>query len=243
MAIYNTLNWQDEKGLTSYPLETAFEISNFLVDANFIQFDKFIPTLNYVIVDSEDISFSITFDYGEHNHAKFYKSIFAQGEAYRSLKFYQPGSERYLGSLTFGEGANELWSYYVSRKILSHSKFLPSLVRSIRTADAVYTFDNMYGDVALTRSSSDSNIFYNTYVSEDETFKAITFNAVGGHEPKYEDSGALRQINLVGPVDNNINMASNDVIKIKPSADKTALTIGLVSGSPLKDFSVPTLIF
>ena len=243
MSNYNPLNWQNENALTNYPLDNSLELSNFIVDANFVQFDKFLPTLNYIIVDTDNISFSITFDYGEHTSGKFYKSAFDGGEAYRYLKFYQPTTDRYLGTLTFAEGAEDLWTYYVSRKIVFSSKFLPSVVRSVKSEDAVYLFDGMYGDVILSRTLADTSIFYNAYVSEDFNFKAITFNAVDGHSPKYEDSGALRKINLVGPVNNNINIASNDVIKITPAQDKTYLTVGLVSGSPVKDFSVPTLIF
>lgn len=242
MSYYNPLSWQNENALSNYPLEESFEVSEFIVDASFVQFNGFIPILNYVVVDVDSISFSITFDYGTHTTAKFYKSSYLNGDSARYIKIYQPVTDRYLGTLTLGIGAGALWDFHVSRKILSGKSFLPQTVRSIRSTDAVYLLDGMYGDIELTRTIADSSIFYNIYEPQALDFKVITFNAVDGHAPKYLDPGVLRKINLVGPSDNNINLASNDVIKITPSEDLSYLSIGLVSGSPVKSFSVPTLI-
>ena len=107
----------------------------------------------------------------------------------------------------------------------------------------MYTLDNLYGEIEFSKFPGVSSVFYNTYIPLDEEFEAVVFNAVYGNSPTVSDPGVLRKINLVGPVNNNINLASNDVIKINtPEEDFSYLTIGLVSGKPDKSFSIPTLI-
>jgi hypothetical protein len=142
--------------------------------------------------------------------------------------------------ITFGAGAETLWSTYVGRKITQTRKFLPSTVRSIPFNDAVYLFDGMFGDLSLSRVLEDKAIFYNTYKDTVNNKCSIVFNAVYGHAPLVADPGVLRKINLVGPVNNNINLAANDVIKIT-QVDNAYLSMDLVSGASDKTFSLPTL--
>jgi hypothetical protein len=243
MPNYNPLNWQNENSLSNYPFAQALDVNSFIVDANFIQFNQTIPFLDYIIVNENNIVLSIRFDYGIKSDITFLKSEYIKGEAYRYLKIYHFKNDRYLGTITFGAGAADLWEAYVGRKLTVQQYFLAQTVRSIPLNDAVYTLDYLYGDIELNKNYGISSIFYNTYVPADEEFEAITFNAVYGNSPILNDPGVLRKINLVGPVDNNINLASNDVIKINtPDEDFSYLTIGLVSGKPDKSFSIPTLI-
>jgi hypothetical protein len=235
MAIYNTLNWQNENALSSYPFALDQEIQDFIVDAKFVQFDNFIPTLNHILVENDKIIFSITFDYGSNDNIIFLKSVYDTGDAGRYVRMYNNSGDRHMGSLTIGPGAGVLWSSYVGRKIIYDIKFLQDTVRSIPLKDAVYLFDGSYGDVLLSRTDVDETIFYNTSID----LNSITFNAVGGHAIKPGVPEGLRQINLVKPVNNNINLVSNDVIKIT-SPTGSYLTVDLVAGGT-SAFTLPTL--
>ena len=109
MAIYNPLNWQNENALSSYPLTEAGDFQDFIVDAKFVQFDNFVPVLNYIQVNNTNIVFTITFDSGQLMTPPFLKSVYGLGPAYRSLQIYTPTGDRYLGSITIGPGAALVW--------------------------------------------------------------------------------------------------------------------------------------
>jgi hypothetical protein len=139
--------------------------------------------------------------------------------------------------LTLGSGAGELWNSYVGRKLEVNSYFLPSTVYSIPSQDAVYSLDGNYGDLTLSRTTDDYTIFYNTSTEDN----ALVFNAVSGHTiANGEAQSGIKKINHVSPLNNNINLAPNDVVKVKP-VNASSLTIELVSGSPSAAFTIPTL--
>jgi len=242
MPTYNVLSWQNENALTNYPLDVPLEVQDFIVDAKFIQFDGFIPVLNYIFVEADRIRLAITFDYGQNTAIDFLKEEYLLGESHRNLRIYTPGGDRYLGVLVFGLGAYELWRGYTGRKLTYDAPFLPDTVRSIPFKDAVYLFDGNYGDVTISKSAGDTAVFFNTNTNAE--FNAITFNAVGGHSVDSISSSntALRKINLVKPVKNNITLAPNDVIKVT-SVNTAALSIDLVAGASSSSFALPTLSF
>lgn len=238
MALYNPLNWQNENALSSYPLSMDIEIQNFIVDAKFTQFDNFVPILNNFYVENDRIEMTITFDYGINTSVVFYKSWYTQGIAYRNIRIYEPVSKRHLGVLVFGEGADTLWSNFTGRRITFNIPFATETVRSIPINDAVYTLDSAFGDITLGKTEGDKSVFYNT----SQSLNSITLNAVAGNsiDPLQLKEG-LRKINLVGPLDNNINLAPNDVVKITP-VNNASLSVSLVSGSTNAAFAIPTLI-
>lgn len=236
MAIYHTLNWQNENALSSYPFDEDIFSTDFIVDAKFIQFDGFIPILNSVIVDADKIILSVTFDYGTNEIITYLKSDFLNSVLKKHLRIYTPDNSRYLGVLVFGEGLAVLWNTAVGRKYVVNRSFSVAAIINIPKNAGVYTLDGLYGAVNLSRTAEDKTIFYNT----SNTNNTITFNAVANHEV-VDTSSVLKKINLVSPVDNNINLASNDVIKIY-SEDNVNLKISLASGEASKSFIIPTLI-
>lgn len=243
MSQYNPLSWQNENALSGCPFSIEPEIQNFIVDAKFVQFDGFVPTLDYIIVQPDKIYFAITFDCGQVVTSNFLKETYDLGEEYRSLRLYTSNNDRYLGVLVFGLGAADLWQNYIGRKLTFSQSFSPTTVRSVPFKDAVYLFDGNYGELQLSRTSLDSSVFYNTSAA----LNSITFNAVAGHSVTQGTSvqilekKGLRKINLVPPVNNNINLMSNDVIKIK-TFNASSLTIELVTGSATQAFVIPSLI-
>jgi hypothetical protein len=238
MAIYYPLSWQNENALSGYPFDSSIFSNDFIVDAKFIQFDGFIPTLNYVIVDADKILLSLTLDYGELSNLSYKKSDYISGQATRQLRIYTPDGNRYLGVLVFGSGLEQLWLSSVGRKYTINSKFSSSTIISIPKKAGVYSLDNLKGSVQLSKTAEDRTIFYNA--SKSPSLNSLTFNAVYNHEISGEYR-VLRKINLVSPVDNNINLSSNDIVKIY-SPDNDSLKIELASGAASKAFIIPTLI-
>lgn len=237
MSIFNTLSWQNENSLSSYPFEKDLDPQNYIVDAKFVQFDNFIPTLNYTTVDSDRITMSITFDLETIANIEYLRPAYQLNDASKVVRIFSQRNNRFLGSIVFGTGLQELWNLYIGRKLNHNIKFMPSVVRSIPLNDAVYTLDGSYGNVELTRTTGDTTIFYNTVNTLDE--RKLVFNAVGGHSVSGSKQG-LRKINLVTPKDNNITLMSNDVVKVT-ALNNAFLTIGLVSGEASSSFNIPTL--
>jgi hypothetical protein len=247
MAIYTTLSWQNENSLTSFPLAEPFDLENFLVDASFIQFDGFTPRLKKIKVFPEQLDVTILFDVGEVT-STYHKS----SEAY-CLRFYE-NSARFLGSITFGAGLQIMWASYLGQQLERDLPFYRHLVKSIPLKDAVYTLDSLYGEIefdSLMDSSTiialpntlnstlatGKTIFYNT----DKAKENLTFNAVKNHAiyNNADKLKPLKKINLVKPIDNNVYLSSNDVIKFN-SFNNKRLNITLVGES--SDISmVPTL--
>lgn len=239
MATYNPLNWQNESELGDYPFVSGVEPKGLIVDAAFIQFDNFLPTLVSITIDTERIIVTLTCDQ-ETVEASMYKEVFMLGLGYRNVRVYSKDSSRYLGTLAFGEETSNIWTTYLGRVFSYSTPFLQSVVKSIPLNDAVYKLDDSYGDVLLSRTVDDSSIFFNA--SSNTDYNSVTFNAVQGHAVPSTSSRvtALKQINLVRPIKNNINLLSNDVIKFSP-LNGASLSIDLVSGSVSSSFSIPSL--
>jgi len=238
MSVYNVLNWQNENTLTHYPFSEELAHAGVIVDANFIQFDSFIPVLNYITVDSDRLTFAITLDFGQLTNAQILKSVYLADDATKVVNLYNADSTRFVGSLSIGIGALELWKNYTGQKLTYNKAFDPSVVKSIPSKDAVYTLDGLYGDVVLSRTTADSTVFYNCVNNAQERY--MVFNAVAGHQIDPIQRNGLRKINLVRPLNNNINLAANDVLKFN-SINNAALSVALVSGTPTASFTLPTL--
>jgi hypothetical protein len=231
MSEYIALSWQNENGLTNYPLTLPFEINDLIVDASFIQFDNYVPTFSSVLIGENYMTFNLIFDLGEVS-ATYNQSDYSAG--IKNLRFYDNGGDRYLGCLTIGVGATKAWDSYVGENLIAGATlggpipFVASTVKSIPLNDAVYTLDGSYGEIYLganqdvadsfadiggiiyQTSAGGNTIFYNSVSSPP----SITFNAVGNSVPPASNNiYPLKQINLTKPKNNNITIGGNDVIK------------------------------
>jgi hypothetical protein len=250
MSDYKILSWQNETGLTNYPLTLPFDIQNLIVDASFIQFDNYVPELKLIVVNSQSIDITITFDIGDVSES-ITTTDYQNGR--RHIRFIDSG--RYLGCLTIGEGASGAWVTSLGRRIAKSIPFSQNTVRSIPSRDAVYSLDNKYGDVLFGALSDIEDTFteiggiiYKTQAGGNTMFynrsvelNSITFNAVGNHRipDNAVELRALKKINMVPPRDNNIYIESNDVIKFNAINDQN-LQITLVGESSGASI-VPTL--
>jgi hypothetical protein len=241
MDINDVLNYQNENELAGYPLLQGLEVVGVISDTCFVQFDNFVPVLQTVLVDATKITLSILFDSGAIDNIVFLKTNYTENTGF--VRIYQTDpynpantNYRFLGTITFGSGLSLLWSTYVGRKLTFNVPFAPETVRSIPSKAAVYTFAGCYGAINLGRTQDDNTVFYNTSLASN----SITFNAVTGHITDSTASPGLKMINLVKPVNNNINLISNDVVKLN-SFNAASLTIDLVAGSPSGAFKLPNL--
>jgi hypothetical protein len=262
MAEFNVLPWQNENSLTSYPLVYPLDYDGFIVGASFIQFDYFIPVLGTIFVGSGSVEVTITFDCGEvtqsYSETEYHAGV-------REIRFMD-GEDRYLGCLTVGEQANFLWDNFRGQKLVKNIPFLPSVVWSIPSKDAVYALDSIYGDVVFSIDLSETTSFTNPqsfnyqnnfipgisfentaggetiFYNFNSVNNALIFNAVANHAIPVGDFSvhALKRINLVPPVDNNLYLASNDLIKFS-SINNQKLQISLAGKSVSGASIVPTL--
>lgn len=196
MSQIGKLSWLNENALTPYPLVKSIGYDDVLLDANFIQFDNFTPVLQSITVTETGIVFTIQFDLIVKDitiPSNFFTGV---GVSY---KIYE--DSRYLGCLVFGRGIFNLLETKTQLLNLNAS-FLSHLVRGIPSGAGVYSIQNKYGEVTL---SKDINIWY--VVSGGD----VTINAVA--VKPYTDTPYLKTLNGVPPRDNNVIIKDNAVIK------------------------------
>jgi len=218
------LTWRNETGLMNYPLASAFGVINFILDANFIQFDNTIPVLKTVQVTSEHIYVTVTTDAGDIV-ITLDSSTFVDGKVERLVSV----EGRYLGKIIFGLGAQTLWSDFVNQTIELNISFLPIVVQSIASTGGLYSLHGAYGNVRLI---SDGNLIF-TNVSG-----TVKFDAIG--VPTSVTSNPLKTINGVSPTANAIFLQDSDTIKLDMSL--AGLTINLVTDNLSVNTSIiPTI--
>lgn len=217
------LSWTNETGLTPYPLSRTFGYDSFLIDANFIQFDDFVPTLQSVKVIDDEVVITILFDSGSIA-ITLAKTFFSTSGVVH--KVYDNG--RYLGKLVFGADAARLVETEIANLDTKtiNIPFLNHLVRSIPSKAGVFSIDDVYGDMEF---DSDAYVWY------DLDGNDVTFNAVSGFD--YQDDLYLKTLNLVSPVANSVYIKDSQVIKVR-SVGNSTIEISLV-GTDLDSLTRP----
>lgn len=214
------LPWKSETAITPYPLESSFGYDGLIVDAHFIQFDNFIPTLNYFKVVDRFLFVSITFDTGPLELEYSYGQLTENYNAEFSI------GGRYLGFITFGKTITRLTQILGDNTQLKiNKKFLPHLVKSIPSKCGVFSLNDKYGDLIV---DSDRNIWFD--VDDNE----VTFNAV--YYPLVETENYLKTLNTISPVDNNVFIKNTNLIKL--SAEPASVIISLIGTGLTKENSV-----
>ena len=206
------LDWLNECGLDSYPLVESIGVDNFILDANFIQFDSFKPLLSSVVVTSSAIVLNITFD-TETKVITVNRSGFTEGQI---SKIYAT-SGRYLGKLIFGGGAQTLWDNFLNQTLNTNVNFSPVVVKTIPSSAGVFSLNGLTGALTL---GHDANIFYGV------SGQNVIVNAVG----LASSTGlyALKTINGVAPTNNNVFITDSNVIKLIAST-ASSITVDLAT--------------
>ena len=202
------LEWSNSNLEDDYPLQTTGDLpTTVLSSARWLQFDGFLPVLKSLLVSSNSIAFTFLIDAGELTVS------FGNAEGY-ALPIYK--ESRFLGHLRFGYGLDTLREEYVGQELQVNAIFHPSTVHAIPSNAGVYSFAGNYGALTFTEAET---FFYN------QAPGVLTFNAVANYKPNTQASPALKQLNLMKPVNNQVYLGSNDVVKIY-STDIFTLKIG-----------------
>jgi hypothetical protein len=194
----NVLSWQNETTLSPYPFFTSFGYDNFITDANFIQFDNFIPILNKIEIYDMYINIEMLFDSGIQT-ITVAKSNFMGLPYTKIIKV----DGRYFGKLIFGPDAAAICNELNNTVLLPAVKVLSFLVKSIPSNSGVYSLEKMYGNLTF---STTADIFFNI------AGQNVTFNAVA--LPNTVNNTYLKTINGVAPTDNNIVINDSLIIKV-----------------------------
>ncbi len=193
------LAWQNENGLSYYPLERNLVVRDFIVDASFVQFDGFVPILKSIAIKTNKIILGIQFDRSEQLVEVLDTHVFGTGVRIRD-------GSRYLGTLTIGPGYDTLKLQYMSKALTVNVSFMPLVVNSISSQAGVYMIEGVAGAIPFT---ADDTIHYN--VSGNNVIWSAVALANGP-----QDLLALKSLNQVLPEANNITIYDSDLMKIIP---------------------------
>lgn len=202
MSVIGKIGWQNEHALSAYPLTQNFPVQNFFLDASFIQFNGFIPKLISVTAGAE-IKINLLTDVGLVSTVV--PIDFIPGKALRISV-----GDRYIGKITLGSG-------YVKNDVIYNTplSFCSTTVKSIPLTAGVYSIAGASGDLLF---STDQNMFF---VIDGQI---ITWNAVGLDVSPLNIT-ALKTLNSVAPINNNIEILASDVITITPGASEIVLDV------------------
>jgi len=221
MTTTNTgiIPWRNETGEFSYPLVyNAILDSNVLVDAYWIQFDSFIPTLKTVKVEADAVVFTITTHDGD--------SVFTLDwpDSSGKLVMYDVLG-RLIGKLIFGDGLQGFYNSNLGSTLTINTKFVASTVHAVPYDSGVFSFQNATGDVEV---ETDGNLFF-TLESQ-----GVIFDAVG--VPTCDQAiNPLKSVNGVSAP--NVKLITNDVINWLPLGN--GIKLELASGSIFNANIVP----
>jgi hypothetical protein len=213
----NVASWLTETTLTPYPLVKSFGYDSFLIDANFIQFDNFVPTLKSITVTDSTLEITIAFDLVTKTITEDISNISTIGS---SLAVYD--NSRYLGTLVFGSGVQRFVDAVGNNTTLKPNiSFLPHIVKSIPSKCGVFALNSLWGELTF---ASDE------YISYLVTANDIVFNAVA--YPESAEEPYLKTLNLIGPTNNSVFIKSSDLVKV--TGQNSTVTISMV-GNKLSD--------
>lgn len=200
------LEWQNEHALTDYPLSSYTGFNDFIVDAAFIQFDNFIPVLQKVVVTSSEITVYILFDCGVKT-CSITKDYFDT-----CYKFYD--KDRYLGFVVFGRGIYSLFDTAVGKEFVWNIPFAASTVTIVNSKAGVFSLEGLTGDILV--HTGETSITRSIFFEISRELNEITWNAVALKAFPDEDIIALKTINNVPAVNNEIFLKGSDIIRFVP---------------------------
>lgn len=225
------LEWEDENILTDFPINVGELGKSVIIDARFIQFDGFVPFLSTLTVTPDEIIFIIKFDTFTKT-CSFSRFDFSPFTPFAYLNSDDINDVRFLGTITFGDGFFPLFRSSVGKVFNINAFFDPATVIPVNKNNAVYTLDSLFGSINFRNTDTQD-----TFFSAATNF--ITCNAVKNHTIPNDPIIALKQLNLKRPTHNNLFIAGNDVLKIKPVS--SGINLSIVSTAN-RTQTIPTLI-
>ena len=190
---------------------------DFIVDASFVQFDGFIPTLKTVTVKRTQLVLAIQTDAGEVKVTvnKPSTSTFPGG-----IAVVESGG-RYLGQLTFGQGLVNIFVQHLDAVLKLNIPFVSSVVRGVSSKSGVYSLAGYSGyvDVVTGATPQERALFFGQEGNQ------VTWNA--GWLGTYVDRVPLKSLNKVLPIGNNVFIEDSDLIKITPTGNNLDVSVVL----------------
>lgn len=209
------LEWTNEHSNSSYPLSKPFVPQDFIIDASFVQFDGFVPTLKSITIKQGKATLVVTTDAGDI-------SIVVS----RPSATYFPGysvelrsGDRYLGQLVFGQGLVSLFTIHLDTVLKPNIPFLSSVVRGISSRGGLYAFAGYSGDVNVNTGPTPQSrsIFFDINGNE------VTWNA--GWLGTQTQQQPLKTLNGVRPQANAVYIEDSDLIKATPQGDGILISV------------------
>lgn len=212
---YGILEWANENSNSSYPLSSLFELRDFLVDASFVQFDGFVPTLKNIAVSQTNAVLTLILDIGEVKVTILKPDI-----------AYSPGysteirnANRHLGYLVFGQGLPRLFETHLNTTIQINTQFLPSVVCGINPNGGVYSIQGYTGDVEVyTGPTKPEQTLFFDVAGNDVTWNAGSLTAQANTPP-------LKTLNGVKPILNAAFIADTDILKLTTKGDSVQIDL------------------
>src|SRR5574343_827523 len=203
------LEWLNEHTLTDYPLTKYVGSHDFFLDANFIQFDGFVPVLKSYTIGTDSMSFVLTVDSGEFTFSLNKVSYIP--ETALNLR----DGTRYLGCIVFGSGIYNLFDEEVGSTVTLNAPFCSSTVSSVNSNAGEDSINGQYGDLNVV---TDENLFFSIN-GNDVTWNAVSLPDLPvGVVP-------LKTLNHVAPSGNAILLKSSELFKITPSGNSLIFSL------------------
>lgn len=221
----NVYSWTSETSLTPHPLTKSFGYDSLLLDANFVQFDNFVPVLKTIKLNDDKLEITIQFDLLLKTITPLITDIDSSGDY---VKIYD--GSRYLGTLVFGLGVTRFLASVGDQTTLTiNTPFLAHLVKSIPSTCGVYSINEEFGPLSFT---SDANINY-IVSGQDIEFNAIAYPAASA-------DNYLKTLNSVAPTDNSVFIKSTEIIKVR--GQSSTVEVSLVGNSLSDLFKANSII-
>lgn len=212
------LEWLNEHALTDYPLTKYVGIHDFLLDANFVQFDGFVPVLKQCTVLKDQLDLLIQFD-EETKKVSIAKQGFIPETSIEITS-----NSRYLGCIVLGPGLFTLFDKDIGTVFNWNIPFSSSTVVAVNKEAGVYSIDSLFGNVSFdTGTGIARTIFYGILTENNSS--TVIWNAVSLPDSVFSDIVPLKTLNGVHPVKNAVTIKGSELIKITPSLN--TLTFGL----------------
>lgn len=213
---YPVIPWHNENALTEYPLVKSYGYNGFLVDAQFIQFDDFVPSLKTIKVNDTNVDIVITLQTGD-----LLSSIPIIDFQDSPFNYELVIGDSYLGFLSFGVTAYTMLTTEMVNLVTKtlNIPFLGTVVKSIPSQAGLYSLNGRYG--ALTLSETDEVHFNQT--GQEVVMDIYTL-------PTESDVLYLKTLNSIPPVDNSVNLILPDVVKLSAQG-ASALELSLIGST------------
>lgn len=213
---HNIVPWHNENELTSYPLVKSYGYNGFLVDAQFTQFDNFIPSLKTVKVKDSNVEIVITLQTGDLlvtiPISNFQDSPYTHPLTYDGYE---------LGFLSFGQSAFTMLTTEMVNLVTRtlNIPFISSTVVSIPSNSGLFSINNKYGAIEFPETAD---------VHFNQTGQDVTF---GFYSLPTEFSATyLKTLNSVEPTNNKVDLVLPDIIRMLSNGPAT-LTLNLLGNS------------